>query len=139
MTRAGKGAAVVRADQLPPPESPRKQRDTEPNASAQGKGDAKPKAAVFQQHRDFVTHWHRELRGAEQTVWHYLWSVAHRDGRMFHVGRDTIANRTDLNERTVRRCIEVLESRGVLEVERKQRYCRGQALGFRIPARLPTP
>jgi hypothetical protein len=117
-----------------------KQGDTEPKASAGGKGVTKPKAAVFQQHRDFVTHWHRVLPGgSEQTVWHYLWSVANRDGRMFHVGRDTIANRTGLNERTVRRCIEVLESRGVLEVERKQRYCRGQALGFRIPARLPTP
>ncbi len=128
--------AAKQPQPLPPPA---KQRSTEPHAGGRGKGGTKQTAAAFQQQRDFVTHWHRELRCAEQTVWHYLWGRAHRDGRMFYVGYDTIAAQTGLNERTVRRCIAGLESHGVLEVDHQPHYHRGIARGYRFPQRLPVP
>jgi hypothetical protein len=113
------------------------QRDHAP--SAHQLKVAKPNEAAFRQHRDFVTHWHRLLDASEVTVWHYLWSVAHRDGRYFYVGTDKIAERAGLHKRTVRRCIDVLESRGLVEAERRERYGRGRAIGYRVPARLPPP
>lgn len=118
-----------------PPLSKSKAIESASGVGRRGKG----RGDVFQQQRDFVTHWNRRLRGSESTVWNYLWSVANRDGRMCFVANDTIAARTGLNERTVRRCVKVLEECGVLEVERRERYHRGLALGYRIPFRIPTP
>lgn len=100
----------------------------------------KPDRAMFQQHSDFVTHWHRVLPGGNvQTVWHYLWSIAHRNGRFMFVGADRIAERTGVHERTVKRCVKALVKQGVLELQQSEKYGRGTALGYRIPQRLPLP
>ncbi len=96
--------------------------------------------AMFRQHRDFVEHWHRVLRSRDAvSVWHYLWDIAHRDGRPVFVGADTIAVRTGVHERTVKRCVKTLEAMGLLEVARPRRVGRGNACGYRIPSELPKP
>jgi hypothetical protein len=106
-----------------------------------GKGAAsKRKGEMFRQHADFVTQWHRVLRSRDvQTVWHYLWSIAHRDGRWMYVGAERIAVQTGVHERTVKRCVQQLERRQLLDVQRPAKAGRGIALGFRIPAELPKP
>jgi hypothetical protein len=106
-----------------------------------GKGNApKRKGEMFRQHADFVTQWHRVLRSRDAvSVWHYLWDIAYRDGRMQHAGVDTIAARTGVHERSVKRCVKLLESHGVLEVLRPERIGRGNACGYRIPRELPMP
>ena len=101
---------------------------------------AKRDRTMFQQHSDFVTHWHRVLPGGNVlTVWHYLWSIAHRNGEFMFVGADKIAVRTGVHERTVRRCVKALAKQGVLELQQSEKYGRGTALGYRIPQRLPQP
>jgi len=101
---------------------------------------AKRDRTMFQQHSDFVTHWHRVLPGGNVlTVWHYLWSIAHRNGAFMFVGADKIAKRTGVHERTVKRCVKTLVKQGVLELQQSEKYGRGTALGYRIPQRLPLP
>jgi hypothetical protein len=106
-----------------------------------GKGAAsKRKGEMFRQHFDFVTQWHRVLRSWNTvSVWHYLWSIAHRDGRWMFVGAERIEVQTGVHERTVKRCVKRLEQLQLLEVQRPAQAGRGNALGFRIPAVLPKP
>lgn len=106
-----------------------------------GKRNAlKRKGEMFRQHADFVTQWHRVLRSRDvHSVWHYLWSIAHRDGRWMFVGAERIAAQTGVHERTVKRCVQQLERRQLLDVQRPAKAGRGSALGFRIPAVLPKP
>lgn len=106
-----------------------------------GKGAAsKRKGEMFRQHADFVRQWHRVLRSRDCiSVWHYLWSIGHRDGRWMFVGAERITMETGVHERTVKRCVQRLELLELLEVQRPAKAGRGNALGFRIPAVLPRP
>ena len=101
---------------------------------------AKRHCTLFRQHSDFVTHWHRVIKSHNGiSVWHYLWSIAHRDGRWMFVGAERIADRTGVHERTAKRWLKRLEGLGLLEVQRPVRFGRGSACGYRIPAVLPLP
>jgi hypothetical protein len=113
-----------------------------PKAAAPPRTGAKARAGTaFQQHRAFVTQWHRVWpRGCNvQTVWHYLWGIAHRDGRFIYAGAETIAERTGVHERSVKRCVQTLSKHGLVDIERVKNPGRGNALGFRIPWPLPAP
>lgn len=101
---------------------------------------AKRDRTMFQQHSDFVTHWHRVLPGGNVlTVWHYLWSIAHRNGDFMFVGKDKIIERTGVEKGNLKRCVKELEKHGLLELQKSKIYGRGIAIGYRIPPRLPMP
>ena len=99
-----------------------------------------PRPTYFAQHSTFVRAWHRVLRvKSAATVWHYLFDIAHRDGRFLFVGRDRIAAETGVSTSSVKRALRELESRGAVEVERPGTYYRGAATGYRIPDPMPLP
>jgi|694.fasta_scaffold96601_6 hypothetical protein len=116
-----------------PPRDQTKRRGKQPSCKASAKGDA------FAQHRVFVQAWHRRLQSGAISVWHYLWDICHRDGRFQYVSTARIAERTGVHDRTARRCVRRLEALSLLEVARPKNMGRGHALGFRIPAQLPSP
>ena len=115
-------------------------KETAAGAPQRPPAGAKRDRTMFQQHSDFVTHWHRVIKSHNGiSVWHYLWSIAHRDGRWMFVGHDRIACRTGVHERAVKRWLKWLKASGLLAVQRPAKSGRGNACGYRIPAALPMP
>jgi hypothetical protein len=141
MNRTGKGVAAVRADQLPPPESPRKQRDTEPNASAGRKGSGRREGRLpkFSQSEAFAP-WGVRLPRLDSAVWRVMWDIQPGDGGVFFASHGEIARRLQLpkGRPNIVRAVQRLIRHGLLVQERKGCSRTRKASEYRIPPMLPS-
>lgn len=141
MTRVGKGAAAVRADQLPMPDPASNSHDLESQtattrARRSGREGRLPK---FTQSEAFAP-WSVRLPRLDSAVWRVLWDIQPGDGRVFFASHGEVARRLQLaNARpNIVKAVKRLIRHGLLVQEKRGCSHTHKASEYRIPRDLPA-
>lgn len=133
MSRAGKGAAAVRANELPMPD---------PVAATQSIPGRTPKgrSVKFQQSEAFAP-WSVRVPRLDAAVWRVMWDVQPGNGGVFFASHGFIAKRLALpptHRPNIVKAVRRLAQRGLLVLVRKGCSRQHAASEYRIPPVLPS-
>lgn len=133
MSRAGKGAAAVRANELPTPN---------PVAATQAVPGQTPKgrSLKFLQSEAFAP-WSVRVPRLDAAVWRVMWDIQPGNGGVFFVSHGFIAKRLELpptQRPNIVKAVGRLAQRGLLVLERRGCSRQQTASEYRIPRVLPS-